>query len=78
MPLFYFDVRDNDRLLPDEDGLELPGVEEARHEAARALAEIAKDVVPGSTSRELAIEVRDETKQPLLRTMLRFEIERLR
>jgi hypothetical protein len=38
---------------------------------------MAKDALPQSFIRELAIEVRDETKEPLLRALLRFEIERL-
>jgi len=47
-----------------------------RRSRPRALAEIAKDVLPAAFVREMAIEVRDEHKD--LRTVLRFEIERLR
>jgi hypothetical protein len=78
MPLFYFDVRDGHKLMRDDDGLEFPNIEAARDEATRALGELAKDVLPGRAVREMAIEVRDEVKDPLLRTILRFEIERLR
>jgi hypothetical protein len=78
MPLFYFDVRDGQKLIRDDDGLEFPNIEAARDEATRALGELAKDVLPGRAVREMAIEVRDEVKDPLLRTVLRFEIERLR
>ena len=78
MPLFYFDVRDGHKLMRDDDGLEFPNIEAARDEATRALGELAKDVLPGRAVREMAIEVRDEVKDPLLRTVLRFEIERLR
>jgi hypothetical protein len=39
---------------------------------------MARDVVPASMVREIAIEVRDEAKEPLLRTTMRFEVERLR
>jgi Domain of unknown function (DUF6894) len=78
MPLFYFDVRDGQKFTEDDYGLEFPNIEAARDEATRTLAEIAKDVLPGSTVREMAIEVRDEAKDPLLRTVLRFEVERLR
>jgi hypothetical protein len=39
---------------------------------------MARDVLPGATRRELAIEVRDEYKEPLLRTSLIFEAIRLR
>jgi hypothetical protein len=78
MPLFYFDVRDGQKLIRDDDGLEFPNIEAARDEATRALGELARDVLPGRAVREMAIEVRDEVKDPLLRTVLRFEIERLR
>ena len=78
VPLFYFDVRDGQKLMRDDDGLEFPNIEAARDEATRALGELARDVLPGRAVREMAIEVRDEVKEPLLRTVLRFEIERLR
>ena len=59
MPLFFFDVRDNAHFTRDDEGLEFPTIEKARDEAARALAEMAKFVLPGAEVRELAIEVRD-------------------
>jgi hypothetical protein len=78
MPHFYFDVRDGDSLVQDEEGLSFPSIEAARDEATRALAEMANDASPNAYVREMAIEVRDEGKEPLLRTVLRFEIERLK
>ena len=39
---------------------------------------LARDVLPGSFRRELAIEVRDGAREPLLRTILVFEAVRLR
>jgi hypothetical protein len=77
MALFYFDFRDGDKFIPDDVGLEYPTVDRARDEAALTLAEMAKSVLPGAAVREIAIEVRDENKQPLLRTVLRFEVHRL-
>jgi hypothetical protein len=77
MPHYYFDFRDGEKFSPDEDGLEFPGIEAARDQAAKTLAEVAKDVLPGSTVRQLAIEVRDSRSNPILRTSLRFEIEQL-
>ena len=60
MPLYYFDSRDGENFIVDEDGLEFPDLETARDEATAALADFVKDVLPGSMRRELAIEVRDE------------------
>ena len=78
MPLFYFDVRDGDDFVSDDVGLELPNIARARDEAARALADMAKDALRGSGGREMSIEIRDEAKEPLLQTLLRFEVQRLR
>jgi hypothetical protein len=78
MPRYYFDIRDDDEVTFDEDGLEFDGLEDVKIQASRALTEIAKDVVPGSTRRVLAIEVRDEARQPLLEARLVFEIAVLR
>ena len=74
MPRFYFDTTDGDSAIKDELGVELPNVEAAKTEAARTLAALAKDVLPGLAVRELVVSVRDETKTLLMRTVLRFEI----
>jgi hypothetical protein len=78
MPRFYFDVRDGELFIPDDEGLELPGLEQAREHAAVALGDMAKDVLPNGSKHEMAIEVRDEAKEPLLQTILKFEVKRLR
>ncbi len=77
MPRYYFDTRDDDYFLRDEEGVELADVAIARAEAARTLAEIARDVLPGSERREIAVDVRDGTEQPLFRAVLLFGIEGL-
>jgi hypothetical protein len=74
MPRYYFDIRDDDKVYPDEDGLEFDDIEDIKIEAARALTEIARDVIPGALRRVLAIEVRDGGKCPLLEARLVFEI----
>ena len=74
---YYFDSRDGESFICDEDGLEYPSLDQALDQATRALADIAKDVLPGSVRRELAIEVRDQDG-PLFRTSLVFEARRLR
>ena len=74
---YYFDFRDNDEFGPDEVGAEFPSLESGKIEAARALAELAKDVLPGSIVRALSIEVRNHLG-PVLRVSLRFEVEQLR
>lgn len=78
MHRYYFDSRDGDSFIEDDEGLEYPNIELARDAATAALADMAKDVLPGSLRRELAIEVRDEHRELLLRTCLVFEASRLR
>jgi hypothetical protein len=74
MPQYFFDTRDGPELLRDEEGLELDGIQQARDEAARGLLDLARDLIPGSESRDLAIEVRDGQNVPLLRAALSFEV----
>jgi hypothetical protein len=60
MPRYYFDTRDGSEFVRDDIGIELDGVEAARDEATRGLADFARDALPGSVRRELAVECRDE------------------
>lgn len=74
MPRYYFDTRDNDTFLADDTGVEIDSFEEVKLEATKAMADFAKDVLPGSVVRLLAIEVRDGVG-PVLRVKLRFEVQ---
>jgi hypothetical protein len=74
MPRYYFDERDNEKFVIDDDGVEIDTFEHVKAEASRAMADFAKDVLPGSVVRVLAIEVRDKLG-PVLRVKLCFEIE---
>jgi hypothetical protein len=77
MPLFFFDTRDNDDFVEDEVGIDYPDLEAVKVAAAAALAETARDVLPGSLKRELAIEVRDKLG-PVLVARMTFEAVMLR
>lgn len=57
--LYFFDTRDDERFAKDDLGLEIASLDEMKVEAARALAELAVDVVPRSSRSTLSIEVRD-------------------
>lgn len=72
MPLYFFDTRDDDQLIEDEDGLVFPDLETVKVQAAKSLAEFARDVLPGSLRRVLAVEVRDALG-PVLRAVMTFE-----
>jgi hypothetical protein len=75
MPRFYLDSHDGDIFIEDEEGLEFSDLEAVKVEAARALADLAREVIPGSERRKLWIEVRDEARRPVLKTVMIFEVQ---
>ena len=77
MPRFYFDTRDNDDFVADDTGLDLASVQIAKEEAARALVDLARDLLPAAVMRTLSIDVRDD-QGPVLRAILRFDVEHVR
>ena len=76
MPRFHFDTLDRGKMIPGETGIELPNIDAARAEAARSLADIARDMPPNE-GREVVVEVSDEEGRPLLRIALYFDVEEL-
>lgn len=70
--LYYFDTRDNGTFIEDVMGIELPDLASAQRQAALSLAELARDVLPGSIKRVLSVEVRDAFR-PVLKDVLTFE-----
>jgi hypothetical protein len=73
MPRYFFDTHDGNHFVRDELGLELDGIPEARDEATRGMADLAKFALPGAVRRELAVQVRDEDRD-VLRASLWFEV----
>jgi hypothetical protein len=81
MPRYFFDLREGDDLAVDEEGMELRDLEAVHEEAARSLADLARDevrrVAKHGGGHEMAIEVRDEAG-PVLQVMLTFAVNRLK
>jgi hypothetical protein len=75
MPCYHFDSHDGMRFTTDETGVELDGINAARQEAARRLAELAQEILPDDDRREAVIEVKDETGQRMLVAKLSVSIE---
>jgi hypothetical protein len=73
MARYFLDTRDNDAIIVDDEGVELPDLDAVKVQAARSLAELALDVLPGSIRRKLGVDVRDEAGQPVIVTELTFE-----
>lgn len=69
---YFFDTRDNGTFIEDDVGVELADLEAVKAQAALSLAELARDVLPGSFRRVLSVEVRDAIR-PILRDVLTFE-----
>ena len=77
MPRFYFDIHDGDDFIPDHEGIDLEGVEEAKAEAVNTLPDMARDGLPEGDSRDFVVIVRDETDRPVWRVRLALVIEPL-
>ena len=77
MPRFYFDIRDGESLVADEDGLEFPTLNEARDDASRTLGQMMKQAMPDGQRHDLAVEVRGDDKRPLLKVQITFEVQPL-
>ena len=69
---YFFDTRDNGTFIEDDVGLDFADLNSVKTQAAVSLAELARDVLPGSIKRVLSVEVRDAI-QPILRDVLTFE-----
>lgn len=60
MTRYYFDSSDGDSTIIDEDGIELDDAKMARHEALRALPDMARDGIPDGDHRRFVVSVRGE------------------
>ena len=74
MSRYYFNLREDDELIPDDEGVELPTIESARDEAIRGLVDSARDVICNAARAELAVEVLDDGRKPLFIAKLVFEV----
>ncbi len=75
MPWFYFDTHDGENVLRDEQGLDLPGLRNAREEASQTLAEMIVNAMPDGDYREMKVEVRDDAKRLLFTVRITFQVE---
>jgi hypothetical protein len=81
MRRYYFDLRDDQGLIVDEEGLELGDIRTVQEEAARSLSDMTRDPVRRSAATQagtlslMAIEVRDDAG-PVMHVRFTFEIDR--
>jgi hypothetical protein len=69
---YFFDTLDDGTFIKDDIGIEFADLDAVKTQAAVSLAELARDVLPGSARRVLSVEVRDGS-QPILRCVMTFE-----
>ncbi|GGI23688.1 DUF6894 family protein [Bradyrhizobium guangdongense] len=69
---YFFDIRDDRELYPDEDGIEFSTQREAEIEAAHTLAGLARDLAGQEDRPDVAVEVRTEAGR-LFQAALIFE-----
>ena len=73
MPHFYFDLVENGEILRDDDGVMLGGIEAAKVEARKALADLVREEIrDGAMTRrpgEVAVHIRDHTEGPVVVTV---------
>jgi hypothetical protein len=81
MPRYYFDLRDEQGLAHDEEGLELASARAVQAEAAKSVADMARDAILGLPStggkQTMAIDVRD-AHGPVMQVTFSFEVEDLK
>lgn len=79
MTRYYFDIREGDNFAPDEEGLELSTLQAVQEEAARSLADMARDAVrgePDGAAHDMSIEVRD-ADGPVMEVKFGFRVNRM-
>lgn len=69
---YFFDTYDDDTFIKDDVGQECTDLTVVKELAAASLVELARDVLPGSVRRHLAVKVHDGSK-PVLEANLTFE-----
>ncbi|OPY96473.1 hypothetical protein A5906_04265 [Bradyrhizobium sacchari] len=74
MPRFHFDVHENGRVIPDEDGQELANQNDARKEAVMSGASIARDAFVSGSARQVVVDVREDGA-PFLKVSITLEVD---
>ena len=74
MPRIYFELREDGTYVSD---LQVGEVETARVQAARALVDIAKDVLSGTIWHDMSIEIKDDVGRAVLWADIYFSADGL-
>jgi hypothetical protein len=77
MKRYFFDIREGDKVAIDEEGKELSHVEAAQEEAARSLADLARDEIGCEPFCHMTIQVRD-SDGPVVEAKFVWELRQTR
>jgi len=80
MPRYYFDMRVGDESAPDEQGMELHTMQAVQEEAARSLADMARDAIrrsPNGAEHRMSMDIRDDAG-PVMQVKFTFEVHQHR
>ena len=77
MPRFYLDLREGERLVSDEEGLEFDGLDAAEYETAKTAAQIWWDRLLKGNPRDITVEVRNEHGQQVLKATISMRVCRV-
>jgi hypothetical protein len=77
MAKFFFDIREGQKFILDEEGSEFPDVAAAEYEAAIAAAEMGRDRLPQGDLRTIVVEVRNEHGQRVATATVSLTVERV-
>ncbi len=75
MPLYFFDFKDGDSIVNDDEGIELPSIKVAQDDAMDFVIATAKDARLAVESRVFAVTVRDESGAAFFRATLTIGVE---
>jgi len=70
-----FDTEEAGRVLRDDEGVELPSLDQAEREALAALGDMAKDALPHGCP-HITMQVRDDQGTVLVTVALSLQVER--
>lgn len=73
MPLFYFDVVDDGKATPDEWGIELEDITEARDQAQALVPDLAREKILTGDRKDISVIVRCSEGRPCYRTTLTIQ-----
>jgi hypothetical protein len=76
MPRFFFDTREDDTFIPDDEGMELSNLTAAEQEALEAAASIARHKLPTGEARSITIEVWTEDRRRVIAATVTMHVER--